>query len=1194
MTNRFGVILFCDELFGMVLFSNPYNEKSCSVFLSFRKIGTITLYCHILYSMKISGHLTPCIPIALHMQNYAASHTVVFHLFSFLLLVQGIKPTSKKRDFEEDELRQLKRDFVQQLESAHPVHIHLNRSKKFLIVQSLWPAAVSHAFSEISDLFCDTVRVHKKVPVSVTQLHFLREKRSSELDDDARQVSIEYPEGRVLSHKETHDLVYISISGLRRFVESAVGSINNILNGFECKEKVMNLDSKYQWTREWQKATKLAIEAECDILVEFPPHTSPSSSDAKGGKSGGTSAEKYAMAIRFAYVHENVLQHARVILTECTTLSTHSVEVERAQQVEILKALKEKKLSCSGTLTSIQFKKAEGVVHVISPQRFPDGVSEMEERLMQYIRKEVSSSAEVPLEPPLFVLIQNKHVEDLKKDKDVFFKFTPNAVSFSGKTADVEATKGRLKMLLSQLESSMSTQTVTVPKGLQFAISSKEVRSVLCGFEKTHSVHISIPKDTGIQNELKWEAKIHPEGWSMPCTVQLVHGSLTKEDTDAIVNAANANLELLGGLAGSILKAGGSEIQDECTKYIALHGQVNVGDAVCLGSGKLSCKKVIHAVGPRWQGGVSGEDRELEATFLRSLEVAMQNGCLSVALPAISTGVFHVPVQRCAQSAVNALTYFVSVHPDKLSTVKFVLFREADVPLFQEAFQALLSDKSFKAILTQGSQTTSAASRVESVPVWMWEDDSGVYQTCTSSQSAQFEQQFAISPSGSFQLQRDKWTYIVNLGAMTQTNMSTRKARKLRRELVLLSSQWYWQDDNGQMQPYRPSESAAIETIRHRHGTGNLLTINGQKYMFDFDNKVQVNSSTGRRRWIEYRTGQQSAAAAASMSRECASSPLLALSNPSRVAPSSMVITVKGCKEDVQAAAGKIEEHMKELCGSEVLPFPKKYAQKMKRCLEDVSARLHVQVHFPDASDSGNVNRTANLTGWKVSVGKVVEEGRKTLIELMQTEIKEDVSRPLEWEGDGSSTGLILKEVTPSSNEFTKVLSLMQRTLPNARITKLERIQNEWLWTRYSQHRELIKKKNQGIAQELDLFHGTRSNPPGLIYTGEEGFDMRFSAQGMWGMGNYFAVNASYSHAYAHISASGYRQIFLVKVVVGASYDCPSNPSLRMPPEKQSKTTSMFGVERYDSVSGITKGSKVYIIYDNLKAYPFYLITYTA
>ena len=1102
--------------------------------------------------------------------------------------MQGIKPTSKKRDLEEAEVRQVKGEFLQKLESAYSVHIHVNRQKKLLIVQSLWPTAISHVFSEINDLFCDTVRVHKKVLVSVAQLRFLREKRTSELDDDAHQVSMVYPEPHILSNKEANDLVYINVSGLRRFVESAAESINEMLNGFECKEEVMDVDSRYQWTREWQQATKLAIEAECDVVVEFPPQAFPSSPEGKGG---GKQSEKYTLAIRFSFVHENALQQAKDIVAECIALKTHIVDqVDKAQQGEILKALKDRKLSCKGTLTSVKLQMADGVVHIISPQRFPNGVEEMEERLMQYIRKEASSSDEVCLEPPLSVLIQNRHFKDLKKGRSVFFKFTPSAVSLSGKTADIEAAKGRLKMLLSQLESNMCTQTVAVPKWLHFAINTKEVRSVLCRFEKSHCVHITIPKDTGTQNELKWEAKLHPEGWSMACTVQLVHGTLTKEDTDAIVNAANENLELVGGLAGSILKAGGSEVQEECTKYTALNGQVNVGDAVCLGSGKLPCKKVIHAVGPRWQCGRSGEDRELEATFLRSLEVAVQNGCLSIAFPAISTGVFHVPVQRCAWSAVNALTYFISVHPNKLSTVKFVLFREADVLPFQEAFQSLLSDQSFKTTLTKSSLTSGVAG-ITSEPVWMWEDDSGVYQSFTSSLSYQLEQQFAISPSGSFPLQRGKWSYTVNLGAMTQTNKSTGKVRRLRRDAHSLSSQWYWEDDSGHMQPYKPAESTAIESIRQRHGAGNSLTINGQNYMFDFDRKVQVNSMTGHRRRIEYRARQQPAATALVPSRELISAPPQALLNPSGAKSASLTITVRGCEKDVNAAVAQIEDHMKGMCGSEVLQFPKKFAQKMERCLEDVSARFHVQVRFKE-SDSGT--RAADLTGWKVSISKVVEEGRKTLIELMQAGMTEEVSRPPEWEGDDSSSSLSLKAVQPSSNEFGRVLSLMQRTLPNVRIIKLERIQNEWLWTRYSQHRELIKKKNQGIAQELDLFHGTRSNPPNCIYTGEEGFDMRFSAQGMWGTGNYFAVNASYSHAYAHSTAGGHRQVFLVKVVVGASFDCPSNPSLRMPPEKQSKTTSLFGVERYDSVSGVTKGSKVYIIYDNLKAYPFYLITYTA
>ena len=1022
--------------------------------------------------------------------------------------------------------------------------------------------------------------MQKKVPVSVAQLCFLREKRTSELDNDALQVSMGYPEARILQHKESDDLVYISVSGLRHFVESTAESINEMLNGFQCTEEELQVDSKYKWTREWREATKLAIEAECDVVVDFPTHDSPSRSVDKGG---AVHSETCTIAIRFSYVHERALQEARDVVTECITLSAHSVEVDRSQQEEILKALKNKKLTSLGTLTSLQLNKAEEVVHIISPRRFPNGVEEMGERLMRYIKKDVSRSTEVELEPPLSVLIQSRHFKDLKKDKSVFFKFTPCGVSLSGKIADVEAAKERLKGLVAELEASMCTQSVAVPKWLQFAISTKEVRSVLNRFEKTHAVQIVILEDTSsIHNELMWEAEVHPEGWSKSCTVQLVLGSLIKENTDAIVNVADENLKLMDGLAGIILKAGGSVIQDECTKYTDVNGPVSVGHAVCLGSGNLPCKKVIHAVGPRWQGGNTAEDHMLKITYLASMKAAVESGCRSISFPAIGAELFSFPVDRCALSAVNALTLFIAVHPDTLSTVKFVLLQEADVQLFQEAFQSLLSNQSFNATVTQGS-SISNTTNVKSAAVWMWEDDSGVYQCFTDDLSAQLEQQFAINSSGLFQLKRGYWSYTVNLATMTQTRNATGKVRRLRRDALSLPSQWHWEDDSGHMQPYKPSESIAIENIHKRQGAGNSLCIGGQNYLFDFDEQVQVNSTTGHRRRIEHRTVQQSATAAASQGHECAAPAL----KPRKAASSSMEIIVKGCRKDVNSAVGQIQTHIKGMRGSEVLQFSKKFAPKMERCLQDVCARFHVHVNF---SDVGSQTREADLIGWKVSVSKVVEEGRKTLIELLQDGSAEEVSRPPEWELDDSPVSL--KEVSPTSIEFSKVLSLMWDTLPNVRITKLERIQNEWLWTRYSQHRELIKKKNQGTAQELDLFHGTRSNPPHCIYTGEEGFDMRFRDRGMWGVGNYFAENASYSHAYAY-SMGGSRQVFLVKVLVGASFDCHADPSLRMPPEKPSRTSSLFGVERYDSVSGITRGSKVYIIYDNLKAYPFYLITYT-
>ena len=86
---------------------------------------------------------------------------------------------------------------------------------------------------------------------------------------------------------------------------------------------------------------------------------------------------------------------------------------------------------------------------------------------------------------------------------------------------------------------------------------------------------------------------------------------------------------------------------------------------------------------------------------------------------------------------------------------------------------------------------------------------------------------------------------------------------------------------------------------------------------------------------------------------------------------------------------------------------------------------------------------------------------------------------------------------------------------------------------------------------EKMLFHGTRTNKPRLIYEGEDGFDMRYSAEGMWGKANYFAVNASYSNSYAHNNANtGKKEVFLVKVLTGESYECAPDGSLRFPPLK--------------------------------------------
>jgi len=125
-------------------------------------------------------------------------------------------------------------------------------------------------------------------------------------------------------------------------------------------------------------------------------------------------------------------------------------------------------------------------------------------------------------------------------------------------------------------------------------------------------------------------------------SLELVQGDITDMDCDAIVNAANIDLVLGGGVAGAIRRKGGPTIQEECSKI----GRIKVGETVITTGGKLKAKYVIHAVGPRF--GEGDEDRKLASATLNSLKLADRHGLRSIVFPAISTGIFGFPVNRCA------------------------------------------------------------------------------------------------------------------------------------------------------------------------------------------------------------------------------------------------------------------------------------------------------------------------------------------------------------------------------------------------------------------------------------------------------------------------------------------------------------------------------------------------------------------
>lgn len=200
---------------------------------------------------------------------------------------------------------------------------------------------------------------------------------------------------------------------------------------------------------------------------------------------------------------------------------------------------------------------------------------------------------------------------------------------------------------------------------------------------------------------------------------------------------------------------------------------------------------------------------------------------------------------------------------------------------------------------------------------------------------------------------------------------------------------------------------------------------------------------------------------------------------------------------------------------------------------------------------------------------------------------------PETWSSQDGDFNLVLLDNIDDSNdaeEYNAASSLFQTTLPPSlyEIERIERIQNKLVWRKYFDCAKRMSQFNEGVLNEMYLFHGSRTNEPEEIYKGDAGFDMRFSNQGLWGKGNYFAVNASYSDGYAHRCALGRYQMLMAYVLVGYEYNCQPDSSFTKPPLRD--TTELR--RRYDTVSGTAASSKVYITYENDRAYPAYLITY--
>ena len=170
--------------------------------------------------------------------------------------------------------------------------------------------------------------------------------------------------------------------------------------------------------------------------------------------------------------------------------------------------------------------------------------------------------------------------------------------------------------------------------------------------------------------------------------LELIKGDITKQDVDAIVNAANSSLMGGGGVDGAIHRAGGPKILEECKEIVKKINFLPTGEAVITTGGNLKAKYVIHTVGPIYRGGNNNESQLLANAYKNSLKLGKKHGIKTIAFPSISTGAYRYPLEEAAEIALKTIIDFIK-NENHYEKVKMVLFGENALAVYEKVLKKL-------------------------------------------------------------------------------------------------------------------------------------------------------------------------------------------------------------------------------------------------------------------------------------------------------------------------------------------------------------------------------------------------------------------------------------------------------------------------------------------------------------------------
>lgn len=759
-------------------------------------------------------------------------------------------------------------------------------------------------------------------------------------------------------------------------------------------------------------------------------------------------------------------------------------------------------------------------------------------------------------------------------------KTKDKSINVRGQNDQVQGAVQKIGDLLKKLSQEIGAKRIKV-SGAYYSELTRNKFELANQIWEEEKIFIAFP-DTN-ENRILMEMTLRQSGTK----ILIVQGDIVKEKAECIVNAANEQLQHSGGIAVHIAKKAGKKMEEECQKYIQTHHKLPTGQSILTTAGQLPFQGIIHTVGPIWSGGIRGEKEYLKSCVFSSLKLASQHKFQDIALPSISSGIYGFPKDDCAQILIDSAIQFAE--NDTSKSIKCIRFCDIDSTMLNKYLSVLKEKEKTYPV----EKVASMSSSFEVAYQWSWRENNGEFINFDPDQNYQIEVAYIkqnhrgkVTVTGDLKKVKNNYSYEIDFDNMTEINTHFRSnPRLIRRQQRVLSSNIIWEVKfKNRWIPLGTATSNHLELSLANKHTFPFVSINwnNENVKVHFQT-MKLETPSGniypiQRRYLDYENDMKNYL-------NLTESNFKFEDEREGPSPTQHVIELHSFIQQLPMIEKLFEKKMKSLEVKIDVKFPFFLNAKQMKEISDICTNNDAKLDFNVKNDE------ASISGISTSVSTAKQE----ILDFVLKNVTNSASNlhfPLDWVPQ--TTNCELKLVSPSSKEWLSIETRIKETLPNAKIEIIQRIQNKWLWEKYQFSKSFMEKKNSTGVNELQLFHGTKTTLPSQIFNDESGFDMRYCSSGMWGIAIYFAQNASYSHHYRFTTPEKKSQIFFTRVLVG---DCihimPNDPSLRKPPQKSTNSVMGF-TEYYDSVSGETGGSKVYMIYENGRAYPEYLITYSS